>query len=134
MGYCIEQRGGRFKICKENQDLAFDAILKSTADLISKKHTPPWVRVHYVMASRSIHEALEEWRWNTVIDEDRNIVYLRFTGQKSGSDLHMFKAIAEFVEPGSYIEMAGEDGAIWRWFFNGVTCVIQEGRVSFEEV
>ena len=29
----------------------------------------------------------------------------------------MFNCIATFVEDGSYIEMVGEDGDLWRWVF-----------------
>lgn len=131
MGYHIEQRGGKFKICKKDEELAFEEILKKTSMLVDEKQTPPWVRVHHVMSAKSIHDALREWRWETIINEDRDIIYLRFTGQKYGADEYLFQAIAKFVEPGSYIEMGGEDGAIWRWFFNGVTCIKQDGHISF---
>lgn len=30
----------------------------------------------------------------------------------------MFKAIAPFVKDGSFLEIHGEDGAMWRWKFS----------------
>jgi len=34
----------------------------------------------------------------------------------------MCKQIAPYVEDGSYIEMSGEDGAMWRWVFKHGEC------------
>jgi hypothetical protein len=42
---------------------------------------------------------------------------MTFVGEKLTNDFEMFEAIASFVEKGSYIQMAGEDFLIWRWYF-----------------
>jgi len=65
---------------------------------------------------------LSEWRWEALIDDDGNIIDLTFFGEKYGDDLIMLNAIAPWVKPGSYIEMSGEDGSMWRWAFDGSQC------------
>src|SRR5690606_21320852 len=61
--------------------------------------------------------ALDAWRWVPEREATGDIVGLRFRGERLGDDRVLFEAIAPFVEPGSFIEMVGEDGAIWRWTF-----------------
>ena len=46
------------------------------------------------------------------------IVNLEFDGEKSGDEDILFRAIAPFVESGSFIEMRGEDGCQWRCLFH----------------
>lgn len=48
--------------------------------------------------------------------------WLEFHGEKlRDSALEALRAIAPFVAAGSYVEMMGEDNAMWRWVFDGVT-------------
>lgn len=35
-------------------------------------------------------------------------------------------------EPGSYIEMRGEDGALWRWVFDGKTCKEITAKITWD--
>jgi hypothetical protein len=58
---------------------------------------------------------------------------LWFDGDRMCDEIEVFlKVVAPFVKKGSFIEMEGEDGGIWRWVFNGKTFKEQEGKVSFE--
>lgn len=57
---------------------------------------------------------------------------ISFEGEsQDGTEEEMFQAIAPFVEADSYIEMQGEDGEIWRWIFDGTTCVEKVANLSF---
>lgn len=57
---------------------------------------------------------------------------ISFEGEnQDGTEHEMFNAIAPFVEPGSYIEMQGEDGAIWRWVFQDDTCIEKAAEIGF---
>lgn len=56
-----------------------------------------------------------------------------FDGDRMSDDIPIFlKEIAPFVKAGSYIEMEGEDGGIWRWVFDGKTMKEIDGKVVFE--
>ena len=75
---------------------------------------------------------MASWRWEVEEDEDHNIISINFCGEKSGDDLILFDAIAPFVEPGSMIEMLGEDGAKWRWIFDGKTCEEKYAKIVWD--
>jgi len=57
---------------------------------------------------------------------------ISFEGEsQDGSEEAMFQSIAPFVEADSYIEMQGEAGEIWRWVFDGTTCVEKVANLNF---
>ena len=58
-----------------------------------------------------------------LIDEPRN----------KGDELHFWNTLAPFVEPGSYVDWFGEDGAVWRWRFDGNSLRVVGGSLSFDE-
>lgn len=66
-----------------------------------------------------LKDAMADWRFPIELDDDLNVVDIGFTGEKLGDEKQMFEVIAPFVEDGSYIEMQGEDGDVWRWEFTG---------------
>ena len=120
MGYCMQQRGQQFKIKAENKDNAFQAIRNIPQ---KDEHGYSWVDNNY-KNRESLEEALSDWRWQ--IEEDPNagdICNIYFEGEKLGDDEILFDAIAPFVEAGSYVEMDGENGDMWRWEFDGEMCV-----------
>jgi hypothetical protein len=91
-----------------------------------------WVNRRSMEGAASIEEMLREWRWEPVLDLDGNITDLYFEGEKLGDDLTLWQAIAPAVVKGSFLEMMGEDGALWRWKFDGTTCEEQSAKVSWE--
>ena len=121
MGYCIQQRDNSFFIDKSNKQLA----LKAIKDLASKAHIKDssglhfmWVCVEDFINTNTLEQALDAWRWNTTQDIEGNINGIHFQGEKYGDDKILFQAIISYVKNGSFIEMQGEDGEIWRWTFN----------------
>jgi len=60
-----------------------------------------------------------------------NVIGIKFEGENNGSDKEIFEVIAPYVEEGSYIEMCGEEGEIWRWVFDGKTCVEKTPTVKW---
>jgi len=105
------KRGGRFSGGKE------------TAKWYS------WMPEDYDKTVTSVSEVLEMLGFDTKIDPEgtRILAYDSKTGQE---DLFV-NAIAEFVEPGSFIDWRGEDGAFWRWEFRDEKMRTLEGRVTF---
>jgi hypothetical protein len=141
MGYCIHQRDARFRIKKENFEKALEAI-KALGALTDKMNGGSfgvakeperwfsWVSMQFVNSS-DIADAMKHWRWEVMFGEpgytdslptskynpDKDVVFISFCGEKMGDDTVLFSALAPFVEDGSYIEMQGEEGEIWRWTF-----------------
>lgn len=127
MGYHIEQKDQDFFIHHSNiQNVvnAIHALAKDTDSmtgarfdtkgLVSKHYA--WVNNNYI-ESNDIREILKCWRWYIHTNDIGDIESIYFEGQKLGDDECLLKAIAPFVKDGSYIEMSGEDDALWRWVF-----------------
>lgn len=132
MDYYIEQKDQYFFIHHSNiQNVvnAIHALAKETSNMsgtrIDNKGAAfqhyAWVNNNYIN-SNDIKEIFKCWRWDVDTDEQGNIKSIYFEGQKLGYDEYLFKAIAPFVKDGSYIEMSGEDGALWRWTFKNGQC------------
>lgn len=134
MGYCMQQEETRFAIRAENMKHAFGQLqaLAARAGAHRRGHFA-WVDTSTLLSAKSVQEHLAEWRWDPELDADGNIVGLDFTGEKLGDDMELFKALAPYVERGSFIRMSGEDGELWRWFFDGTSCVEQTPTVSFDD-
>ncbi|MFA5025053.1 MAG: hypothetical protein WC503_00900 [Candidatus Shapirobacteria bacterium] len=140
MGYCMDQKDAQFYIPKRNYNKVIEAI-KATANDTSKmgggsyqggRTISKWfgfVDMNYVNLG-NLKEIFECWRW--IIKEDvLGICGIEFMGEKAGDDKVLFQAIAPYVKSGSNIQMVGEDGAAWRWYFNGTDCVYQHGKVTY---
>ena len=68
-------------------------------------------------------------------DDDGNIDFVEFLADKPGEDDALFFAlIAPFVTAGSWVEWYGEDGAIWRWAFDGKRAFQQEPRIEYDPI
>lgn len=134
MGYCISQRRAQFKMDPKD----FPAALKAIQAL-RWKETPVGYNVqHFAWISPNFHEIqdfvemLREWRWDLAMDITNNVLGIHFVGEKMGADELLFDTIAPWVEKGSYIEMQGEDGNIWRWVFDGKHCHEKYAKLSFD--
>lgn len=127
MGYCMEQRSSKFYVLDE------EAALEAIKGLAVKETMGPghfsWVDTREFMMADTFEEAMSAWRWKTESDWK----YILFEGEKLGDDKLLFDTIAPYVEAGSYIEMDGEDGEIWRWIFDGKTCREVTAKIVFEE-
>lgn len=132
MGYYMDQRESVFTMKSANKEPALHAI-KQLADQKSQmgggswsggkelsRHFS-WVTTEDFVNAKNIVEAFDAWRWTAEENKEGDIVGLTFKGQKLGNDEVLLRAIAGFVEDGSYIEMIGEDGSVWRWIFQNGT-------------
>ena len=66
----------------------------------------------------------EQWEFTCehVPDEGEEVVgvsFYAYGGKWTEETVNVLRIIAPFVEAGSYIDMSGEDGAAWRWYFDG---------------
>lgn len=140
MGYYMNQKSAKFTIKKENLAGALGAIkaLATTPERMGGGSSTgerwySWVTTEKFLKAETFAEALGEWRWDCFIDESGDLVEINFNGEKLGDDAILLKAIAPFVEAGSYIEMEGEDGCYWKWIFDGKTMIEKTGRVVYED-
>jgi hypothetical protein len=129
MGYCIFQGDTKFRIKAANKAAALEAVRALAKDegrmsggaYSSSGRTShfSWVTTDDFALAKTLEVALEAWRWPAVVDEKTgDIVGIEHRGEKRGDDPVLWDAIAPFVESGSYIQMSGEDGNIWRWCFD----------------
>jgi len=70
-----------------------------------------------------VSAALSENMFDMGKNEAGDIVSLDFTGQKLREQTKMFEQIAPFVKENSFVEMRGEEGAMWRWVFIDGKCM-----------
>ena len=127
MGYCMHPRAVHFFIDKTNVPKALAALKELPARHYS------WVNWEGSEFEGSFAEALYEWRWEATLDDEGNVTDLDFCGEKYGDDDTLWETLAPFVQTGSYIEIQGEDGAIWRWVFVDITVRQIQATVTFED-
>jgi hypothetical protein len=128
MGYCATQRDEEFFIPADRKAECVQAI-KGLAGL-RRQFGFSWVDDDFV-EKNTFCEIMEAWRWEVSLSKDGDAIGICFQGEKLGDDDVLFGAIAPFVRAGSYIEMHGEDGAIWRWVFDGKECVEKVAKITF---
>jgi len=126
MGYCMDQGETKFHVKAENKAKAHQAVrslLKETAKMGGESSFGGvvtcsfcWVDMDDFRAAKTLDAQLMTWRWEAEATGD--IVGLDFRGEKLGDDEVLLKALAPFVESGSFIQMSGEDGHSWRWCFD----------------
>jgi hypothetical protein len=129
MGYYMEMREVSFEIPNENKEKALE-LLKTLA---RKNSNLSWVDSDTVLRSETLSEALDECSYDIEEDESGNVINIYFTGEKLGDDELIFDTIASTVKDGSYIEMMGEDGLIWRWVFKGGKCKEINAKIQWDE-
>lgn len=143
MGYYMNQRDANFRIKAENQAKALQAI-KDLASRVDEggggcwsggrkiEAYFSWVETSNFTKARTLEDAMRAWRWQIEGEEGGDVDSIMFAGEKSGDDSILLGAIAPYVEAGSFIEMQGEDGAIWRWSFDGTAMVEQYANIVWE--
>jgi hypothetical protein len=140
MGYYVDQQDTHFHIAADKKAGALEAIVQ----LMSKAHTKgggmsngtchfSWVDTDAVIRAETLEEALLAWRWEAHLDNDGNIIYVSFQGEKLGDDDSLWSAIAPYVDNDSYIEMSGEDNYHWKWVFRNGEYREIEGKVVYDE-
>jgi len=144
MGYCISQRDCDFRIKAENIGPALAAIKALATDTDSmrgfssrggeiRERWYSWVRTEDFANAETLADAMYAWRWEIDYDpKTTDVNWIMFHGEKLGQDDIMLQAIAPFVENGSYIEMQGECGAIWRYVFQHGKMEEKEAIISWQ--
>lgn len=143
MGYCMSMYDCEFHIPAANFAGALSAIkslMKDEDKMDGCEYKSggvtgrwyAWVNTSAVLEAETLSDALYAWRWEAHFSENGNVSYLHFLGEKSGQDDVLFRALAPYVTSGSFVAMRGEDGAIWRWYFDGNKCIEQNAVITFQ--
>lgn len=135
MGYHMRQMGESFSLRNENRAAALAAIKRLAGEETIRESSGAhfaWVRTSDFAQAETLEDALRVWRWEPEVDKQGNIEGLWFHGEKLGDDKVLLEAIAPYVEPGSSIQMIGEDDSIWQWRFDGKTVHEEAARIVFE--
>mgnify|MGYP005750691621 CR=1 FL=1 len=135
MGYCMSLRNSKFFLPAQRMQEAFAALTNLSAQAPKQRHGHfAWVRTEVLAQARDVRDVLNEWRWRPTFSTQGDIVDLSFEGEKLGDDKQLFDALAPYVSRGSFLEMHGEDGEVWRWVFDGVRCLEQSANVGFPDL
>lgn len=120
MGYYIELEDSRFHVCKGKVQDVMDALCGWVNG--GGVHGRGWVgtsTVNSCYENDDVEGMFRECRWPVTLDSEGNIVDISFEGSKIGDDEDMFMAIAKFITDKSYVQIRGEEGEVWRWYFIG---------------
>lgn len=105
--------------------------LQAIKDLPDKDYI--WVERSF-RTINNLPDILKAWGWQIIFSDDRDVSDIHFNGEKLGDEDDLFAAIAPFVREGSYIEMVGDEGYRWRWFFHNGKVFNQPAKFVYDEV
>lgn len=122
MGYDCSCTGSSFDMKAENIGEALKALAKT--DYVSQPE-----EILAICEKGSFEEKKDMFQavfqdngYFAGFDEQGNVCEICHETYKWRKDNDFFDVFARFVERGSYIEMAGEDGQLWRMVFDGEHC------------
>ena len=121
MGYCMEQRDSFFVIKKEKQEEAYDYVFDILIENLPK-YGYSFVDDTELNSAKTLVDIFQSFSWRPTINKNGDIGNIYFEGEKAGDESWLFCTVAPFVEDGSYIEMMGENGDLWRWIFKDGEC------------
>jgi hypothetical protein len=113
MGYYVSQQRARFHISADQINQAFQACKE-----FGTEHELSWVNQTAVEGTENLKDCLYEMRWEISLDKKGNVDHICFEGDKASDQDRVLEILAPFVKHGSYIEMLGEEGELWRYQFH----------------
>ena len=125
----MDQQDSKFSIKPPNVSGALTAIKA----LATSGRSFAWVTTSDYVNAETLTQAMQAWCWALSVDlETGEVQSINFEGEKLGDEKMLLDAIAPFVEPGSFIEMQGEDGELWCWIFDGKACEEKAAIISWD--
>jgi len=135
MGYCMHLQDADFHIRKENLSEALRGLkeVAGKGNPDNRNTTWAWVDMRQLGEATTLGDAMRACRWDLDFAEDGKVCGINFEGEKLGDDAQLFDALAPWVEDKSYVQMAGEDGELWRWTFDNGQMKEIDATISWEE-
>ncbi len=116
MGYCVKVTESEFSIEKENVAAVLEAGRNMRPEHF-KQRCFRFVQVGELEDAENISDLFNIWGYEIEHEEGEGIEGISMNLEKIGDEELFFSVIAPFVNSGSYIQYAGEDGVIWRIAF-----------------
>lgn len=137
MSYCMSLRSQNFFLKRDDSDkvlAALKELFREHPDSPSGFGKFSWINTNVVLSAKTLQEAMNECRWEfqTNGGDNGDFDVIEFNGEKLGEDELIFSAIAPFVKDGSFIEMEGEDGSLWKWIFNDGKVKEKMAKIVYE--
>lgn len=138
MGFCITTEESNILIPTMNLDSAYQSLvdlntnpthahLKQSSSTTRRSFA--WMPANYHEQAATAKEVFEMMGYETELNS-HGLVIANYDG-KAGDERHFFAAIARYVDPGSFIHFRGEDGAHWRFDFDGESVIERDGQIVF---
>lgn len=152
MGYYVTLESANFRIRECKLEPAWEAVAKLNEkdDLKSggswsggkrKEVWFSWMEADYPEkalesakkgeCSHPLEYVFSHLGFETTRDEHGGLC-LHWYDSKIGDEEQFLRAVAPFVEPGSFLEWRGEDGCMWRHEFDGEVMTYKAGRVVYD--
>jgi hypothetical protein len=144
MGYYITLRSGNFYMEADKKEEALRLFKENMLAHVDKLgrggHYGPdgkietwfsWTSNKTLQEAKTIEDVIDQFGWEPEVDDYGNITNIYFEQEKQGQEDLLFETIAPCVRAGSYLEMEGEEGAVWRWYFDGEKMLDQSGTVVY---
>ena len=128
MGYDMYEREGQFFIESSQKEDALKALREWGRKTAARRYGG-WDEE--LQDAENLEEAFFRLGWNCVNNAANDIADLYFEDGALHDENEWMDAIAPFVKQGSYIEMVGEDNEFGCWYFDGETCTVYQGVVTF---
>lgn len=123
MGYCMSMNECYIFIKNEVKSDALKDLKEFAKKKLNSGNDLMWININYdILEADNLELALDNIGWDTETDDIGNIIRLDFVREKLGDEKEIFNSIAKYFNEGSYIEMSGEDGGMWRWIFKDGKC------------
>lgn len=122
MGYDCTCTGSSFDMKAENIGKALKALAKTHYVSQPDKILAICEKGSFEEKKDMFQAVLQDNGYFAAFDEKGNVCEICHETYKWREDNDFFDVFARFVEKGSYIEMAGEDGQLWRMVFDGEHC------------
>ena len=150
MGYLMNQLDNYFNMEKETLNEALKVTKALLTDEAKEQygttgyamHNGQVTSRHYgfvqeenVLRANNFKDAAGAFRWDMWVDKDGDIYGITFNGEKyTGSEITFLNAIAPYVREDSYIEMQGEEGERWKWYFDGKECIEYDAKTLYPDI
>lgn len=136
MGYSIRTLDTNFTISFDKMDDAYEALCKLNAEngygSEYNDQLPTSTNLGLLNSSSyKVEDILQELGFSTNILPYGDLTVLAYNG-KSADEEDFLKALAPFVEEGSYIEWIDEDNYLWRDYFVDGDMIIESGSIMWD--
>lgn len=126
MGYSCTLREVDFKISADNISKVIEALVQSDYFYLFNRSDEDCLKIACgdspAEKQQLLFELFDSYEYRPRFDEMHNVIGLEYYCEKWCEDDKIFDVFAKYVEKGSYIEMGGEDGTVWRMLFDGEHC------------